>query len=181
MQIPWQRRVRSFELRPSFPRWLGPTWLNVGTGSSRPYTTTYLVGDEHFSLAASWQVRHLSLEDQVIVHVERPVDPWTAEASWVASAKEQQHGTVGPKYAEPPFHERPVYWHLGLGSLPWDDHAIDCFFTSQMMSDLSDPKVLMSTTFVNVALKLIRTQGPSNPWPISALNVLLGAHYWYAF
>jgi hypothetical protein len=39
----------------------------------------------------------------VIIHVKQPVDPWTTQASWVASvsAKEQQHGTV-QKYAEPP-------------------------------------------------------------------------------
>jgi hypothetical protein len=51
----------------------------------------------------------------VIIHVKQPVNPWTTQASWVASvsAKEQQHGTV-QKYAESPLDDRrPVHWDLG--------------------------------------------------------------------
>jgi hypothetical protein len=82
------------------------------TGS--PHRTTYLVGDERFSPIATWLVKHLP-KDRVIIHVKQPVDSWTTQASWVASAsaKEQQHGTI-QKYAEPPLDDgRPVYWDLG--------------------------------------------------------------------
>lgn len=54
----------------------------------------------------------------------------------------------------------------GLTKSPWDD--FDHLFTSQMMSDLGST-VMLTTTFVNAAVKLIQKRGP-NPWPISHIE-----------
>jgi hypothetical protein len=49
-----------------------------------------------------------------------------------------------------------------------NNHAFDHLFTSQMMSDLGST-VMLTTTFVNAAIKLIQKRGP-NPWPISHIK-----------